>query len=183
MAGGALAMMNGSTFVYYGEEIGMISKGGNNSDPAKRIAMKWAKKSIYPGCCYLPPENTPVDETSYYYPSVEEQQADPNSILNYYKQAMRLRNCFPAIARGAVENFSPDGNTYISVLRKTWQGESIVIVMNFDSFEQTVTLDAALGIQEGIQDGLYAQDVSRKAAYDAATGSIVLPPYSIVILR
>ena len=119
MAGGALAMMNGSTFVYYGEEIGMISKGGNNSDPAKRIAMKWAKKAIYPGCCYLPPENTPVDETSYYYPSVEEQLADPNSILNYYKQAMRLRNCFPAIARGAVENFSPEENTYISILKKT----------------------------------------------------------------
>jgi len=183
MAGGALAMMNGSTFVYYGEEIGMISKGGNNSDPAKRIAMKWQAKNIYPGCCYLPPENTPVDETSYYYPSVEEQLADPNSILNYYKQAMYLRNCFPAIARGTVENFSPDNNTYISVLRKTWQGESIIIVMNFDSFEQTVTLDALLGIQNGIQAGLYGQDVSQTASYDAATGSIKLPPYSIVILQ
>ena len=39
MAAGVLSMMNGGTFVYYGEEIGMISKGGNNSDPAKRIAM------------------------------------------------------------------------------------------------------------------------------------------------
>lgn len=183
MAGGALAMMNGSTFVYYGEEIGMISKGGNNSDPAKRIAMKWAKKAIYPGCCYLPPENTPVDETSYYYPSVEEQLADPNSILNYYKQAMRLRNCFPAIARGAVENFSPEENTYISILKKTWQGESVIIVMNFDSFEQTVALGEGLGIGEGIQGGLYAQDVSQEAAYDASAGTIVLPPYSIVILR
>ena len=145
--------------------------------------MKWQAKNIYPGCCYLPPENTPVDETSYYYPSVEEQLADPNSILNYYKQAMYLRNCFPAIARGTVENFSPDNNTYISVLRKTWQGESIIIVMNFDSFEQTVTLDALLGIQNGIQAGLYGQDVSQTASYDAATGSIKLPPYSIVILQ
>ena len=183
MAGGALAMMNGSTFVYYGEEIGMISKGGNNSDPAKRIAMKWAKKSIYPGCCYLPPENVPIDETSYYYPSVEEQQADPNSILNYYKQAMLLRNCFPAIARGTVENFSPENNSYISILRKTWQNDSIVIVMNFDSFPQTITLDRNLGILEGIQAGLYALDVTQQAAYDAASGSITLPPYSIVILH
>ena len=183
MAGGALAMMNGSTFVYYGEEIGMISKGGNNSDPAKRIAMKWAAKNIYPGCCYLPPENTPVDDTYYYYPSVEEQQADPNSILNYYKAAMRLRNCFPSIARGRVENFSPAGNTYISILKKTWQEETVIIVMNFDSFEQTVALESSLGITEGIMGGLYAQDVSVEASYDAATGSIVLPPYSIVILK
>lgn len=183
MAGGALAMMNGSTFVYYGEEIGMISKGGNNSDPAKRIAMKWSAKSIYPGCCYLPPENTPVDETSYYYPSVEEQLADPNSILNYYKQAMHLRNCFPSIARGTVENFSPDDNPYISILRKTWQDEQIVVVMNFDAFEQTITLDRALGIHQGIQGGLYAMDMAQEATYDASTGSLVLPPYAIVILR
>ena len=124
-----------------------------------------------------------MDDTYYYYPSVEEQQADPNSILNYYKAAMRLRNCFPSIARGRVENFSPAGNTYISILKKTWQDEAVIIVMNFDSFEQTVALESTLGITEGIMGGLYAQDVSVEASYDAATGSIVLPPYSIVILK
>ena len=85
MAAGVMCMMNGSIFVYYGEEIGMISKGGNNSDPAKRIAMKWSDKRVYEGWCYTSPENTPVDETSYYYPSVETQLADETSILNYYK--------------------------------------------------------------------------------------------------
>ena len=114
---------------------------------------------------------------------MEEQQADPNSILNYYKQAMLLRNCFPAIARGTVENFSPEDNSYVAVLRKTWQEEQIVIVMNFDSFAQTVVLDGSLGIQNGIQAGLYAQDVTKGASYDATSGSITLPPYSIVILR
>jgi glycosidase len=114
---------------------------------------------------------------------VEEQQADPNSILNYYKQAMRLRNCFPAIARGTVVNFSPDDNPYVSVLKKTWQDESVIIVMNFDSFEQVITLDTAMGVQEGIQGGLYAQDISVEATYDASTGSMTLPPYSIVILK
>ncbi len=182
MLGGVLSMMNGSTFVYYGEEIGMISKGGSNSDPAKRIAMKWAEKGIYPGCCYLPPENTKVDETSYLYPSVEEQMKDPGSILNYYKQAMMLRNCFPAIARGKVENFSPKDNTYITVLRKTYQEESVVIVINFDAFEQVVALDQeALGFEKGIAAGLYAEDPSQAANW--SSGSITLPPYSIVILQ
>jgi hypothetical protein len=31
--------------------------------------------------------------------------------------------------------------------------------------------------------GLYAQDASVEASYDASAGSIVLPPYSIVILK
>ena len=183
MAAGAMAMMNGGVFVYYGEEIGMISKGGNNSDPAKRIAMKWMKKNIYPGCCYLPPEGTPWDETSYYYPSVEEQLADPNSILNYYKQAMHLRNCFPAIARGAVENLSLEDNSYVAILRKTYEQEKIVIVMNFDSFDQTITVDpAALGITEGIVGELY-NDTTLKATFDEDTGTLTLPAYAILILR
>ncbi len=181
MAAGVLSMMNGSIFVYYGEEIGMISKNGNNSDPAKRIAMKWQAKNIYEGCCYKPPEGTQVDETSYYYPSVEEQQADPNSILNYYKQAMYLRNCFPAIARGEVEYF-PDGqNNYICVLRKTWNEESVVIVMNLDSFDQTVTLDLQeLGISKLAGDLL--MDTEQLIEFDGE-GTVKMPPYSIAIFQ
>ncbi len=181
MAAGVMSMMNGNVFVYYGEEIGMISKNGNNSDPAKRIAMKWSPKSVYPGWCYTAPEGTPVDETSYYYPSVEEQQADPNSILNYYKQAMYLRNCFPSIARGNVEYFPIDGNSYVCVIRKTWQDESVVIVMNLDSFDQKITLDTAkLGISE--LAGQLLNDTGVKVEWDG-NGAVTLPPYSIAIFQ
>ena len=42
MAAGLLMMMNGNPFVYYGEEIGMASKG--TKDESKRIAMFWSEK-------------------------------------------------------------------------------------------------------------------------------------------
>lgn len=181
MACGVLSMMNGSIFVYYGEEIGMISKGGGNSDPAKRIAMKWQAKNIYEGCCYLPPENTPVDETSYYYPSVEEQMADGQSILNYYKTAMTLRNRFPSIARGTVENLSEGQNNYICILRKTYQEECIVIVFNLDSFEQVISVDKeALGVSEIA--GELLTDTTLRPTFDGE-GNLKLPPKSIVILK
>lgn len=179
MAGGVLAMMNGGCFVYYGEEIGMLSKGGNNSDPAKRIAMKWQPKNIYEGHCFISPENTPVDASSYLYPSVQEQQADENSILNYYKRAMQLRNMFPSIARGTVENHSPQDNTFICIVTKTYGDEKITIVINLDEWEQKVTLDPSLGCTEIVGD-LYV-DNSIKAGY--SNGTLVLPPYSIVILK
>ena len=180
MAAGVLSMMNGGTFVYYGEEIGMISKGGNNSDPATRIAMKWEAKNIYEGCCYLPPENTPVDETSYYYPSVKEQMEDANSILNYYKEAMELRNRFPSIARGTV-TYHPEGqNNYICVITKEYQDEKITIVFNMDTFEQTVTLDQnALGYTELVGE-LYASD--GKFSFNES-GELVMPPQSIAIFK
>ena len=180
MAAGVLAMMNGGTFVYYGEEIGMISKGGNNSDPAKRIAMKWEAKSIYEGHCYLPPENTPVDETSYYYPSVAEQKNDDGSILNYYKEAMELRNRFPSIARGDVTCYPAGQNNYICVITKEYQGEKLTIVFNMDTFEQVVTLDQnALGYSELVGE-LFA--AGGEFTFDE-TGALVMPPQSIAIFK
>ena len=180
MAAGVLSMMNGGTFVYYGEEIGMISKGGNNSDPAKRIAMKWQAKNIYEGHCYLPPENTPVDETSYFYPSLEEQKADANSILNYYKAAMELRNRFPSIARGTV-TYYPDGqNNYICVITKEYKDEKITIVFNMDTFEQVVTLDKdTLGFTELVGE-LYATE--GEFSFDES-GALIMPPQSIAIFK
>ena len=180
MAAGVLSMMNGGTFVYYGEEIGMISKGGNNSDPAKRIAMKWEAKNIYEGCCYLPPEGTPVDETSYYYPSVAEQAADSGSILNYYKAAMELRNRFPSIARGTVTYYPEGQNGYICVITKEYQGEKITIVFNMDTFEQTVTLNQdMLGYTELVGE-LYA--AGGEFSFNES-GALVMPPQSIAIFQ
>ena len=180
MAAGVLSMMNGGTFVYYGEEIGMISKGGNSSDPAKRIAMKWEAKNIYEGHCYLPPENTPIDETSYYYPSLAEQAGDANSILNYYKAAMELRNRFPSIARGKV-TYYPDGqNNYICVITKEYQDEKITIVFNMDTFEQTVTLNKdMLGYTE-LVGALYAS--GGEFSFNE-NGELVMPPQSIAIFK
>ena len=180
MAAGVLSMMNGGVFVYYGEEIGMISKGGNNSDPAKRIAMKWQAKNIYEGHCYLPPENTPIDETSYYYPSVAEQMEDADSILNYYKQAMELRNRFPSIARGKVTYYPEGQSNYVCVITKEYMDEKITIVFNMDSFEQKVTLDkAALGYSE-LVGSLYAQ--GGELSFDDS-GALVMPPQSIAIFK
>lgn len=180
MAAGVMSMMTGGCFIYYGEEIGMISKGGHNSDPAKRIAMKWQAKSMYEGCCYLPPENTPVDETSYYYPSVEEQLNDPDSILNYYKQAMLLRNMFPSIARGEVEYFPDAENSYICTIKKTYKDETITIVFNLDSFEQTVAVDSSkLGFTELV--GELRADTTSEVSWDGTT--LHMPPYSIVIFK
>ena len=180
MAAGVMAMMNGGIFVYYGEEIGMISKGGNNSDPAKRIAMKWEAKNIYEGHCYLPPENTPIDETSYYYPSLAEQREDANSILNYYKEAMELRNRFPSIARGTVTYYPEGQNNYICVITKEYQDEKITIVFNMDTFEQVVTLDKdAFGYTELVGE-LFA--AGGEFSYDE-NGALVMPPQSIAIFK
>ena len=111
---------------------------------------------------------------------MEEQLEDENSILNYYKMAMRLRNAFPSIARGKVENHQIDGNSYVCVVTKEYQDEKITIVINLDTFEQKITLSASeLGFSE-IAGELYAMDEGTASYED---GELTLPPYSIIILK
>ncbi len=183
MGAGLMSMMNGSMFVYYGEEIGMISKDSSTSDPRKRIAMLWEDKNVYSGMCYTTPENIVVGKDSYKYPSVATQLNDNNSILNYYKHAVLIRNRFPEIARGRVEAFFDGYSKYVSVIRKTYNGESVVIVINLDSeYEQSFKVGKdALGFNTIVDE--LCVNASQRVRYNDETDTVVLPPYSIAIFK
>lgn len=177
MAAGLLSVMNGSVFVYYGEEIGMISKEGNSSDPHKRIAMNW-DEGVYPGWCYTTPEKIKIDSSYYAYPSVKEQQEDKNSVLSYYKKAMLLRNCYPSIARGTIEVIDTDAEDTVCVLKKTYLDETITIVINLSrSSDESVTLGNMTMV------GYLTAKENTKPVFDKNNGVATLPPCSIAIYK
>lgn len=140
---GLLGMMNGNVFAYYGDEIGMIASGitgQDHKDKAYRIAMLWDKDKSKGFC--KDPEG--VYNTEYIYPSVEEQLEDKNSILNYYKKVNYLRNNYPIIAKGEVEViYSSSG---AGIIKKTLNGESIYIAINFSLEEVNLDVDENLKI-------------------------------------
>ena len=120
MACGLLSILNGSIFVYYGDEIGLA---GTANDPNKRLGMFWDKKMNITLC---PPGTTVAD---YPFPSVQEQDGNPLSILNYYRAALALRHQFPQIARGTPTVLeSPDAS--LCLIEKDWQGDRILIAVN-----------------------------------------------------
>lgn len=130
---GMLAMLRGALFYYYGDEIGMV---GSANDPSKRLGMLWTTEAE----TTLPPPEATV---RYALPSVSEQEADPQSLLNYVRQAMALRNAFPAIARGSTE-LSEQDDPQLCLLRRTWEGESVLIVMNLSAEEKSVSVQGEL---------------------------------------
>ena len=175
MAAGLLSMMNGNVFVYYGDEIGMTN-ANDEIDPTKRIAMYW-QDGVYHGWTYMPPEGIKVDKNSYIYPSVADQQADAGSILNYYKQAMKIRNKHPEIARGVVEKLtSSDG--YIAAMKKTYEGKSVVIILNLSDYEEKTVDVSVYGENLKLCDTL---NVYGQSAINSST--LTMQPYSIAILR
>lgn len=95
MAAAMYILSPGNAFIYYGEEIGMT---GSESDPDKRTGMYWSaddKKGYVesiPGA-----SNTAVPEKA-----VDEQEKDENSLLNFYKRVIALKNQNPEIENGNV---------------------------------------------------------------------------------
>ncbi len=171
-AEGLLAMMSGGCFTYYGEEIGMC---GSGDDPNKRIGMLWTTEDE---TTYNPPGTT---NARYKYPGVAEQQADEQSIYNYYKHAMLLRNQNPEIARGVVKVHEYD-DPYVSTIEKVWNDDSIAIVINFAEEEKVVTLNSAdFNISKAVGE-LLVFEGSIGVENNNGVFTLTMPPYSILIL-
>lgn len=173
MAASMNLFMDGSAFVYYGEELGMK---GTGKDENKRAPMYWTKDAKAAGMTAGPPNMDPV---SHIYPSFKEQSKDPNSIYNYYKRCIRLRNENPEIARGEIKKIKSVTDPNICAITKTYEGSTILMLYNISKEEKTVTLDPKETPYTGIR------------GYTSATGAevtlkdnvVTLPPYSVAILK
>ena len=84
-------LMSGSTFLYYGEELGMK---GSGKDENKRAPMYWSDDAGYAGLCSGPAD---MEDFDMKFPSFEDQKADGDSIFWFVAQTIRLRNAYPAI--------------------------------------------------------------------------------------
>lgn len=125
MACGLLMTMNGSPFVYYGEEIGMSSSG--KKDENKRLAMIWSKTDTT-GMTNGPKEADNDIESAF--AGVDEQLEDPYSLLNYYKRAIRLRNENPELARGQIEIVEALTEEHQAAIIKSYGDSRIGVVYN-----------------------------------------------------
>ncbi len=175
MGAGIMSLMNGNVFVYYGDEIGMRC-ADPDSDPTKRIAMRWAEKDMAEGQVFIPPQpGVAMGKSAYPNGSVESQQDDPDSILNYYKAAMRLRNRHPELARGRVEAIAQD-DPYLAAFTKTYGEGKITVLVNLSDFESREVDVSGYGeLQDVLDAGKEATALNGK--------TLVMQPYSIAIFR
>lgn len=178
-AGGLLLSMSGSPFVYYGEEIGLKSKG--SKDESKRLPMKWDNDSYLDardGTC-LGPVGAERDVVQTF-DGVKEQQNDQNSILNYYKRALLIRNQNPEIARGktTVNEAGTEGKH--AVISKEYEGSEIIIIYNNSADEEYVADLNELGYSDKKVVGYLTVDNSE---VNKNAGELTLPARSIVYLK
>jgi alpha-amylase len=70
----------------------------------------------------------------------EQQFEDESSVLNYYRNLLRLREENPEIVKGVVSCMKDTADQHVSIMIKTWHNSRILIVMNGSAQKRRVVL-------------------------------------------
>jgi glycosidase len=175
-AAGLLMTMNGSPFVYYGEEIGMNSSG--TKDENKRIPMVWSKTDTT-GMTKGPADMDAGIESPFPAEDEQEKDKDKDSILSYYKNALRLRNQNPEIARGTIEKVESLCKDSQAAITKTYQDSTIGIVYNLGEGNDTVDLKGTTLENMNLEGSL----TLKEETVQLKDGKLEMPACSIAVLK
>jgi alpha-glucosidase len=155
---GMYLTLRGTPIMYYGEELGM-----ENNDPTRREDVKdiigqrgWPTEKGRDG------ERTPMQwdasvnagfntgaktwlpvNPDYTKKNAATEMADKNSVLNWYRQLIRLRREDPAIAEGQYVAIDPTDANVLAYLRKT-ANRTVLVALNMTGVEQQVRLGSHL---------------------------------------
>jgi len=155
-----------------GEEIGMT---GSRTDQDKRGPFQWSD-TVTTGMTKGPPG---MDRPIPLFPVLDVQEKDPGSLFNYYRQAIRLRNENPEIARGTVTLLAALPDPEVCAVEKTWNSSHIIQVINTSAKAMTVAFSKLAHHYTGIRGYLSTTG----AAVMLRGDQLSLPPMSIVVLK
>jgi len=122
-----LFTLPGIPFMYYGEEIGMT---GDKPDENLRTPMQWSAQ-VNAGFTAGTPWRAPNKE--YTSQNVDAQTKDPASLLNHYKQMIRLRLNSPALLDGDYTTIDTSDNKVLAFLRTPAsgkRGDAFLVLVN-----------------------------------------------------
>lgn len=148
LANSLIFSLPGTPVIRYGDEIGMGDDLTLKERNAVRTPMQWADE-VQAGFSTAEQTIHPIIGTgiySYKHINVEAQRRDPGSLLNWTARMIRLRKECPEIGWGSWK-ILPTGSSKVLGMRYDWEGNSMVVLHNFDEKPQEVR------IRPGVQGG------------------------------
>ncbi|HKQ06682.1 MAG TPA: alpha-amylase family protein [Blastocatellia bacterium] len=139
-----LFSLPGTPVLRYGDEIGMGDDLSLNERDAVRTPMQWSN-GCHAGFSFAKKTVLPViDKGPYSYAgvNVEAQRRDPNSLLNWMTDMIRLRKECPEIGWGDWRIFNT-GAPNVLGMRYDWRGNGLIVVNNFDEKPHEVHIKSA----------------------------------------
>ena len=179
-----LLSLRGNPILYQGEELGLsqVNVGFKDLQDPEAIAnwprtlgrdgartpMAWSRGNSYAGFSetrpWLPLGEDHADV------SVAEQEGDPDSVLNFTRRFLHLREDSSALRWGDVS--FPDAPGNLLVISRTYGGERVVCVFNLGA-EPVV-------LPEGIEPGKHVLIAS---GWGAGPSGRTVPAYSVLVTR
>ncbi len=134
LAAGLLLTLPGVPFIYYGEELG-LPNGSGDADEEKRTPMPWDETQNAGFTTGTPWYAFSSDDEAL---TVAAQEANPDSVLNWYKSLIALRNARPALSEGTLTLGEQAAPSVLAFVRES-EGERVLVLANFDDETQVDT--------------------------------------------
>ncbi len=186
-----------TAMMYYGDEIGMATTPPTRKEDVKDpIGITgWPKEKGRDG------ERTPMQwndgpnagfspsgvktwlpiPPSYEQINVTAEEREPDSMLHWYQQIIALKKQDPALHDGAETMLNTSDEHVLSWLRKSSNGEAVVVACNFTEQPQTISFDLS---SQGIHGtGVTTLMKSPGGSDPASLSSVQLGPYGVYIGR
>lgn len=178
LAASLLFLIGGVPSIYYGQEIGMKGKNGNwgatdGNDIPRRTAFKWVNSYQEKGMATWYKnvagkwnnDNLNVNDEI----SLASQINDPNSLFNYYKKMISLRQSNPALSNGKYGNINNDNN-YVYSFTRTYKNKQVLIAVNLSEKLQTAKFNIN-----------YTKATSIFGEINLKNNSLKLNPYQVAV--
>jgi maltose alpha-D-glucosyltransferase/alpha-amylase len=154
LANSILLTLIGSPFLYYGDEIGMGDNIWLDDRGGLRTPMQWdgSRSAGFSPAAAETLYALPIQDREYgcFRINVKNQRQDPSSLLNWTRQAVRIRRQHPAFGRGSLKLLDVQNQSILAYVRH-YGDDKLLVLNNLSASPQQVSLDnSALDAQAAL---------------------------------
>lgn len=187
----ALYMLSpGNSFTYYGEEIGITAPNTTN-DASYRTAMIWDNDELPD--IYV---NGVAEVTKNELGGVKQQLEQKDSMLNFYRRLIKIKNQNPEIARGEISDTLDFEDGKIGGYKVEYNGTTLLVIHNGNREEKEVTLTDDMATNPELRGYVVATNTmvteenadttvqnTTKGEVKLNSKTLTLPPLSSVVIK
>ena len=177
LAAALYMLFPGNPFIYYGEEIGIQAPNTTN-DASYRTAMIFDTDDM--PSIFVNGVGDEFDEPTG--GGVKQQLEDKDSLLNYYRRIIKIKNQNPELARGTITGMQSFGSNNIGAYYVEYEGSKLLVIHNF-SAKESKTLEIT---DDMIENAVVRADLVAESSdkhIELKDGKLTIPAQSTVILK
>ena len=177
LAASLCMLFPGHPFIYYGEHIA-IQAPNTTSDASSRTAMIFDTENM--PSIFVNGVGDEFDEPTG--GGVKQQLADKDSLLNYYRRIIKIKNQNPELARGTITGMQSFDDKNVGAFYTEYEGSKLLVIHNF-SAKESKSLEIT---DDMIKNAVVRADLVAESSdkhVELKDGKLTLPAQSTVILK